>query len=109
MFARAGRCGYVLKPDFLRKKGEEKDKIAALRSEKYRLEVEVCLPMLIASPSADALRRQVISAQQLPRPRGSGTDVEPMNLDPFVEVSLFVPGVVTPQKRRTPVVLCVWT
>ncbi|BGP72999.1 hypothetical protein NBRC10513v2_006403 [Rhodotorula toruloides] len=87
MFARAGRCGYVLKPDFLRKKGEEKDKIAALRSEKYRLEVEV------------------ISAQQLPRPRGSGTDVEPMNLDPFVEVSLFVPGVVTPQKRRTPVVL----
>ncbi|BGO94412.1 hypothetical protein NBRC10512_003785 [Rhodotorula toruloides] len=87
MFARAGRCGYVLKPDFLRKKGEEKDKIAALRSEKYRLEVEV------------------ISAQQLPRPRGSGTDVEPMNLDPFVEVSLFVPGVATPQKRRTPVVL----
>lgn len=41
MFARAGRCGYVLKPDFLRKKGEEKDKIAALRSEKYGLEVEV--------------------------------------------------------------------
>lgn len=43
MFARAGRSGYVLKPDLLRKKGLEKDKVAMLRSEKYTLEVEVCL------------------------------------------------------------------
>jgi phosphatidylinositol phospholipase C delta len=41
MFARAGRSGYVLKPDLLRKKGVEKDKVAMLRSEKYVLEVEV--------------------------------------------------------------------
>lgn len=41
MFARAGRCGYVLKPEYLRKKGAEKDKIAALRSVSYTLEVEV--------------------------------------------------------------------
>ncbi|KWU45100.1 PLC-like phosphodiesterase, partial [Rhodotorula sp. JG-1b] len=53
MFARAGRCGYVLKPEYLRKKGAEKDKVAALRSTRYRLELEI------------------ISAQQLPRPRGS--------------------------------------
>ncbi|BGP42650.1 hypothetical protein JCM10449v2_006662 [Rhodotorula kratochvilovae] len=87
MFARAGRCGYVLKPEFLRKKGVEKDKVASLRSEKYRLELEI------------------ISAQQLPRPRGSGADGDACVLDPFVEVSLFVPGVVGAQKRRTPVVL----
>jgi len=43
MFARAARCGYVLKPDFLRKKGAEKDKVASLRSEKYCLEIEVRL------------------------------------------------------------------
>ncbi|GAA5972511.1 hypothetical protein JCM11641_001877 [Rhodosporidiobolus odoratus] len=87
MFARAGRSGYILKPEYLRQKGPEKDKVAALRSEKYRLELEV------------------ISAQQLPRPRASGGDTDATKLDPFVEVSLFVPGAVTPQKRRTPVVL----
>ncbi|GAA6016812.1 hypothetical protein JCM10207_003260 [Rhodosporidiobolus poonsookiae] len=87
MFARANRSGYVLKPEYLRQKGPEKDKVAALRSERYRLELEV------------------ISAQQLPRPRAAGSDSEATNLDPFVEVSLFVPGVIAPQKHRTPVVL----
>lgn len=43
MFSRAGRSGYVLKPDLLRKKGLEKDKVAMLRSEKYKIEVEVSL------------------------------------------------------------------
>ncbi|GAA5900925.1 hypothetical protein JCM6882_005980 [Rhodosporidiobolus microsporus] len=85
MFSRAGRSGYILKPEYLRQKGPEKDKIAALRSEKYRLDLEV------------------ISAQQLPRPRGNDSDST--RLDPFVEVSLFVPGMVGPQKRRTAVVL----
>ncbi|GAA5938629.1 phosphatidylinositol phospholipase C [Sporobolomyces koalae] len=87
MFARAGRSGYVLKPDLLRKKGIEKDKVAMLRSEKYNIEVEV------------------ISAQQLPRPRGSSSDGDPILVDPFVEVSLYAPGAVMPQKRRTSVVL----
>ncbi|GAA5905492.1 phosphatidylinositol phospholipase C [Sporobolomyces salmoneus] len=87
MFARANRSGYVLKPDLLRRKGLEKDKVAMLRSEEYTLEVEV------------------ISAQQLPRPRGSSSDGDPISVDPFVEVSLYVPGSVLPQKRRTSVVL----
>jgi len=43
MFSRAGRSGYILKPDLLRKKGLEKDKVAMLRSEKYKIEVEVRL------------------------------------------------------------------
>ncbi|GAA5862371.1 hypothetical protein JCM3774_002495 [Rhodotorula dairenensis] len=86
MFARAGRCGYVLKPEYLRKKGAEKDKVAALRTTRYRLELEV------------------ISAQQLPRPRGSTADVDAVNMDPFVEVSLFAPGDPNAQKRRTAVV-----
>ena len=46
MFARAGRCGYVLKPEYLRKKGAEKDKVAALRSTRYRLELEVSETLL---------------------------------------------------------------
>ncbi|GAA5958381.1 hypothetical protein JCM8115_002449 [Rhodotorula mucilaginosa] len=87
MFARAGRCGYVLKPEYLRKKGAEKDKVAALRSTRYRLELEI------------------ISAQQLPRPRGSTTDADVVKMDPFVEVSLFVPGDINAQKRRTAVVI----
>lgn len=41
MFARADRCGYVLKPEYLRRKGAEKDKVAALRSRAYQLEIEV--------------------------------------------------------------------
>lgn len=106
MFARAGRCGYILKPEFLRKKGAEKDKVAALRSEKYRLEVEVRLRRVLAKLQADLASLQVISAQQLPRP--PRTDSDSNNVDPFVEVSLYVPGVVNPQKRRTPVVLYVF-
>lgn len=106
MFARAGRCGYILKPEFLRKKGAEKDKVAALRSQKYRLEVEVRLRRVFAKPQADLASLQVISAQQLPRP--PRTDSDSNSVDPFVEVSLYVPGVVNPQKRRTPVVLYVF-
>lgn len=41
MFSRAGRSGYVLKPELLRKKGAEKDKAALTRSENYLLELEV--------------------------------------------------------------------
>lgn len=41
MFSRAGRVGYVLKPELLRKKGAEKDKTALIRSQTYMLQVEV--------------------------------------------------------------------
>lgn len=110
MFARANRSGYVLKPDLLRKKGLEKDKVAMVRSEKYVLEVEVsrleARPFAtIADLSGEAQPLQIISAQQLPRPRGSSSDGVPISVDPFVEVSLYVPGAVMPQKRRTAVVL----
>lgn len=108
MFSRAGRSGYILKPDLLRKKGLEKDKVAMLRSEKYKIEVEVSLNLsctLRWSPLMQYLDlEQVISAQQLPRPRGSSSDGDPMSVDPFVEVSLYVPGTVVPSKRRTSVV-----
>ncbi|KAK4046979.1 hypothetical protein OIO90_006371 [Microbotryomycetes sp. JL221] len=88
MFARSGRSGYVLKPELLRKKGFEKDKTALIKSEKFRLELEI------------------LSAQQLPRPRdsSSASETEMMMVDPFVEVSLYQPGVVQPIKRRTKVV-----
>jgi phosphatidylinositol phospholipase C delta len=106
MFSRANRLGYVLKPEYLRQKGPEKDKVAALRSEKYRLDIEVRSLLhsfrFLHSPTVES---QIISAQQLPRPRSA--DNETANLDPFVEVSLFVPGVIAPQKRRTHVVLYV--
>ncbi|KDE02325.1 hypothetical protein MVLG_07108 [Microbotryum lychnidis-dioicae p1A1 Lamole] len=88
MFSRAGRVGYVLKPELLRKKGGEKDKTALIRSERYTLQVEV------------------ISAQQLPKPRDVD-DVDKFNIariDPFVEVSLYQPGLASPAKKRSKVV-----
>lgn len=51
---------------------------------------------------------QVISAQQLPRPRDAlATDAESVSMDPFVEVSLSVPGFPNAVKRRTNVVMYV--
>ena len=41
MFARAGRMGYVLKPELLRRKGPEKDKDSLVRLIRYVLEIEV--------------------------------------------------------------------
>ncbi|KAL8291858.1 hypothetical protein RQP46_002116 [Phenoliferia psychrophenolica] len=85
MFARAGRAGYVLKPELLRRKGGEKDKESLGRTANFSLKLEI------------------ISAQQLPRSRDA-SDADSSTLDPFVEVSLFVPGVATIIKGRSKVV-----
>lgn len=82
MFARGGGTGYLLKPDILRRKGAVKDKEALGMLASYALDVEV------------------ISAQQLPRAHQSESSV----IDPFVEVSLFVPGLASPLKRRTRII-----
>ncbi|SCV73483.1 BQ2448_7409 [Microbotryum intermedium] len=88
MFSRAGRVGYVLKPELLRKKGGEKDKTALIRSETYTLKVEV------------------ISAQQLPRPRNPDAvdKLDTAQVDPFVEVTLYQPGAFSPTKKRSKVI-----
>lgn len=44
MFSRAGRSGYVLKPELLRKKGAEKDKESLVKVARYVLELEVRHP-----------------------------------------------------------------
>ncbi|KAK4702929.1 hypothetical protein P7C70_g3286, partial [Phenoliferia sp. Uapishka_3] len=85
MFARAGRSGYILKPDILRRKGGEKDKESLGRRTQFNLHLEI------------------ISAQQLPRSRDS-TDADSSTLDPFVEVSLYVPSLAATIKRRSKVV-----
>lgn len=105
LFTRAGRSGYVLKPELLRRKGLEKDKDALVRTAQYVLEIEV-------SPGYSTLssthRGQIISAQQLPRPRDAlATDAESVSMDPFVVVSLSVPGCPASTKQRTKVVMCV--
>lgn len=41
MFARAGRSGYVIKPELLRRKGPEKDKASLVKKTNYVLELEV--------------------------------------------------------------------
>lgn len=46
MFARAGRSGYVLKPEILRRKGIEKDKDALVRVSHYTFEIEVSSAVL---------------------------------------------------------------
>lgn len=45
MFARAGRSGYVLKPELLRRKGPEKDKESLVKTANFALELEVRLPL----------------------------------------------------------------
>jgi phosphatidylinositol phospholipase C delta len=84
MFQRNGRSGYVLKPEFLRvKRSGEKDKEALARVERYILTV------------------QVLSAQQLPRPRravdneedGEGALHPHSVMNPFVEVAVHTPNV----------------
>ncbi|KAG7451424.1 PLC-like phosphodiesterase [Guyanagaster necrorhizus] len=71
MFQRNGRCGYVLKPEALRPGGE------SLLERKIRYTFEV----------------KIVSAQQLPLPKNSSGQevVEKSVIDPYVEVSLYVP------------------
>ena len=70
MFQRNGRAGYVLKPLALRNPNKEN----LTKLTKHFLDV------------------QVISAQQLPRPKDSvGREIVKGVVDPYVEVSLFVP------------------
>ena len=106
MFARAGRMGYVLKPELLRRKGLEKDKDSLVRSIHQVLDIEVSS----AFHHTDAILTlvQIISAQQLPRSRDAlAVDAESVSMDPFVEVCLSVPGTQNPLKRRTKVVTSV--
>ncbi|PWN53803.1 hypothetical protein IE53DRAFT_383694 [Violaceomyces palustris] len=77
LFARNGRCGYVLKPEALRKKEIMKSSRGKLRF---------------------ALELTIVSAQQLPRPKEGGRerdrekDEEERDIvDPFVSVSLLAP------------------
>jgi len=71
MFQRNGKSGYVLKPDALRQ--AHKETLAKKRM--YHFDV------------------RIISAQQLPRPKdASGHEVpEKSIVDPFVEVTLYIP------------------
>lgn len=88
MFARAGRSGYVLKPELLRRKEKgEKDKETWKKVKRYELRLEI------------------LSGYQLPRGTGGGGDAEGSTIDPFVEVTLFAPGAAAVPKRRTKVVI----
>ncbi|KAF9444538.1 1-phosphatidylinositol-4,5-bisphosphate phosphodiesterase 1 [Macrolepiota fuliginosa MF-IS2] len=71
MFQRNGRCGYVLKPLALRAEGEE----------------------LLKKHTQHFFNVTIISAQQLPRPRdSSGEEIITTSIvDPYVEVTLFIP------------------
>lgn len=95
-FQRNGRSGYILKPDILRfKKDESKDKEIIKKIERYKLHVEI------------------LSAQQLPKPKlydpsnnlftnadeeektlkGTSSNGKDLPLNPFVEVTLYTPTV----------------
>ena len=92
MFQRNGRAGYVLKPLALR----TADKALLAKRTNHFLNVTVSQPVL----SRHRLRSfspiyvlQVISAQQLPRPKDSeGREIiDKSILDPFIEVSIHIP------------------
>ncbi|KAG9291344.1 hypothetical protein G9A89_003448 [Geosiphon pyriformis] len=80
MFGVNGRCGYVLKPKRLK-----------------NLVFDIAGPPINKKPNEIELRIQIISAQQLPRPRDQ---TKGEIVDPFVEVELLVPSKEV-QKRRT--------
>lgn len=97
LFQRNGRSGYVLKPELLRiKRSDLKDKEALARVEKYVLMVEV------------------LSAQQLPRPRkavsededGVGLPHHHSVMNPFVELAVHTATVAAEDvvKYTTPVI-----
>ncbi|GAA94008.1 uncharacterized protein L969DRAFT_92944 [Mixia osmundae IAM 14324] len=79
-FSTNGTCGYILKPDILRRKGLEKDKDALVRVDTYRL------------------RLVIVSAQQLSRPSdpaegiGAFVSEDARPISPYVEASVLVPG-----------------
>ncbi|CAG8679844.1 18844_t:CDS:10, partial [Acaulospora morrowiae] len=79
MFAVNGRCGYVLKSESLR------NPEMIVRSTELRR-------------SPRNLNIEIISAQQLPRPKDA---VKGEVIDPFVEVELLVPGVDAVKKRTS--------
>ena len=94
MFERGGRSGYVLKPEILRKKGAERDKDSLTRTRRHRVELNI------------------LSAQQLPVRRSgsssskssSSSEEEERKIDPFVEVSVYVPGSQDVLRKRTKIV-----
>ncbi|RIA94719.1 PLC-like phosphodiesterase [Glomus cerebriforme] len=76
MFTVNGRCGYVLKPERMR----NTELTVSTKSPTQMLEIEV------------------ISAQQLPRPKDLFMEI----IDPFVEVELLIPGAdVVKKKTKT--------
>ena len=70
MFQRNGRSGYVLKPPALRL-SQKKD--------------------ILAKRTFHSFEVVIISAQQLPRPRDASGALEKGIVDPYVEVTLYVP------------------
>ncbi|CAG8821638.1 17367_t:CDS:2, partial [Racocetra persica] len=77
MFSVNGRCGYVLKSERLRNP-------------------EIISPAINTHLPTQTLTIQIISAQQLPKPKDALADEV---IDPFVEVELLIPGADATKKR----------
>ncbi|KAG8219083.1 phosphoinositide-specific phospholipase C [Butyriboletus roseoflavus] len=90
MFQRNGRAGYVLKPEALRKTEDPRksDKEHLHHHTQHYLEVTCGCGGAFGS----RWRWQVISAQQLPRPKDAmGHEIMDKHVDPYVEVSVHSP------------------
>ncbi|XP_046860493.1 inactive phospholipase C-like protein 2 isoform X2 [Xenia sp. Carnegie-2017] len=85
MFNNNGRCGYILKPSVMR------EKIAYFNPTSQDA---------IAGITPQILRIKVISGQQFPKPKMSGTKAEVV--DPFVSVSVYgIPGDTAHERTKT--------
>ncbi|KAH8929263.1 PLC-like phosphodiesterase, partial [Atractiella rhizophila] len=84
LFARNGKCGYVLKPEILRVKG--KDKAALTTNVKYELDLTL------------------LSAQQLPRITKEKKDDDGPTVSPYVEITVYAPGMTSVPSRKTRVI-----
>lgn len=105
-FLQNGGCGYVLKPAIMREEvarfsANSKDIIPGVTPQIVRIKVSTVLPEIIeylslciqcpiklicVRQSSNRIAVQVISAQQLPKPRGSGAKGD--TVDPYVTVEV---------------------
>ena len=95
MFQRNGRAGYVLKPEVLRKTEDPRksDKEHLSHHTHHYLEVTVSCDFIHPGALFLMIRAaQVISAQQLPRPKDAmGHEITDKHVDPYVEISVHTP------------------
>ena len=117
LFQRNGRSGYVLKPELLRmKRSVEKDKEVLGKEERYTLVVEVLSAQQLPRPREDELgfddftggnSSGAVTSASTHSSSSSISAAKNVSLNPFVEVAVYTPTAQPGERTRfkTPVVI----